>query len=73
MNGMETRTLGNGGLAVSEEGSGMHGHVRVLWLLGRSRVDRVALRDEDLQRIDEAAPVGAAAGDRYPDMSRVSG
>lgn len=33
----------------------------------------IALSEEDLRRIDEAAPVGAAAGDRYADMSRVSG
>jgi aryl-alcohol dehydrogenase-like predicted oxidoreductase len=32
----------------------------------------VSLSDEDLARIDEAAPVGAAAGDRYPDMSPVN-
>jgi aryl-alcohol dehydrogenase-like predicted oxidoreductase len=32
----------------------------------------VSLTDEDLARIDEAAPVGAAAGDRYPDMSPVN-
>jgi aryl-alcohol dehydrogenase-like predicted oxidoreductase len=31
----------------------------------------VQLGDEDLRRLDEAAPVGAAAGDRYPDMSVV--
>ena len=31
----------------------------------------VELSDEDLARIDEAAPVGAAQGDRYPDMSPV--
>ncbi|HWF34669.1 MAG TPA: aldo/keto reductase [Solirubrobacteraceae bacterium] len=30
------------------------------------------LSAEDLARIDEAAPVGAAAGDRYPDMSAVN-
>src|SRR5438445_2203663 len=30
---------------------------------------RVALSPEDLQRIDAAAPKGAAAGQRYPDMS----
>jgi len=30
------------------------------------------LSAEDLERIDEAAPVGAAAGDRYPDMSAVN-
>jgi len=30
------------------------------------------LSAEDLERIDDAAPVGAAAGDRYPDMSAVN-
>jgi aryl-alcohol dehydrogenase-like predicted oxidoreductase len=30
------------------------------------------LTAEDLERIDDAAPVGAAAGDRYPDMSAVN-
>jgi aryl-alcohol dehydrogenase-like predicted oxidoreductase len=32
----------------------------------------VQLSQEDLARIDEAAPAGAAAGDRYPDMSSVN-
>jgi aryl-alcohol dehydrogenase-like predicted oxidoreductase len=32
----------------------------------------VELSDEDLRRIDELAPVGAAAGDRYADMSTVN-
>jgi aryl-alcohol dehydrogenase-like predicted oxidoreductase len=32
----------------------------------------VSLTDDDIERIDEAAPVGAAAGDRYPDMSPVN-
>ena len=32
----------------------------------------IKLSPEDLARIDEAAPVGAAAGDRYPDMSAVN-
>jgi aryl-alcohol dehydrogenase-like predicted oxidoreductase len=32
----------------------------------------ISLTEEDLQRIDEAAPPGAAAGDRYPDMSFVN-
>jgi hypothetical protein len=27
--------------------------------------------DEDLGRLDEVAPVGAAAGDRYADMSSI--
>jgi aryl-alcohol dehydrogenase-like predicted oxidoreductase len=31
----------------------------------------VELTDEDLSHLDEAAPVGVAAGDRYPDMSTV--
>ncbi len=33
----------------------------------------VELTDDDLRRLDEAVPVGAAAGDRYPDMSTVNG
>jgi len=32
----------------------------------------IVLSDQELQRIDEAAPVGAAAGERYPDMSAVN-
>lgn len=32
----------------------------------------IELTDEDLQRLDEAAPRGATAGDRYPDMSTVN-
>jgi len=31
----------------------------------------VQLTDEDLRRLDEAAPPGVTAGDRYPDMSSV--
>jgi aryl-alcohol dehydrogenase-like predicted oxidoreductase len=31
----------------------------------------VELTTEELERLDEAAPVGATAGDRYADMSRV--
>ena len=31
----------------------------------------VVLTGDDLSRLDELAPVGAAAGDRYPDMSSV--
>lgn len=33
----------------------------------------VSLSGDDLARLDAAAPVGAAAGDRYPDMSFVDG
>ena len=32
----------------------------------------IELTSEDLERIDAAAPAGAAAGDRYPDMSTVN-
>jgi aryl-alcohol dehydrogenase-like predicted oxidoreductase len=32
----------------------------------------ISLSAEELARIDEAAPIGAAAGDRYPDMSPVN-
>jgi aryl-alcohol dehydrogenase-like predicted oxidoreductase len=32
----------------------------------------ISLTDDELAGIDEAAPVGAAAGDRYPDMSPVN-
>lgn len=32
----------------------------------------ITLSPEDLQRIDEVAPKGVAAGDRYPDMSTVN-
>jgi aryl-alcohol dehydrogenase-like predicted oxidoreductase len=32
----------------------------------------IKLTDEDLQRLDEAAPAGATAGDRYANMSTVN-
>ena len=32
----------------------------------------IELSKRDLQRIEEVAPVGVAAGDRYPDMSNVN-
>jgi aryl-alcohol dehydrogenase-like predicted oxidoreductase len=32
----------------------------------------IRLTDEDLRRIEEAAPKGAASGERYPDMSTVN-
>jgi aryl-alcohol dehydrogenase-like predicted oxidoreductase len=32
----------------------------------------ITLTDEDLRRLDEAAPVGATAGDRYGDMSPIN-
>ena len=47
------------------------GTKRVAYLEENAAAADVALTDEDLRRIDEAAPVGAAVGDRYPDMSTV--
>jgi hypothetical protein len=32
----------------------------------------VRLSESELQRIDEVAPKGITAGDRYPDMSTVN-
>ncbi|MDT0274461.1 aldo/keto reductase [Blastococcus goldschmidtiae] len=47
------------------------GTKRVRYLEENAAAAGVALTDDELRRIDEAAPVGAAAGDRYPDMSSV--
>jgi aryl-alcohol dehydrogenase-like predicted oxidoreductase len=48
------------------------GTKRVRYLEENMGAADVELTDEDLARIDEAAPVGVAAGDRYPDMSSVN-
>ena len=47
------------------------GTKRVRYLEENAAAADVALTDDDLRRLDEAAPVGAAQGDRYPDMSPV--
>ncbi|TFV87977.1 aldo/keto reductase [Blastococcus sp. CT_GayMR16] len=47
------------------------GTKRVAYLEENAAAVDVELSDDDLRRLDEAAPVGAAAGDRYPDMSSV--
>jgi aryl-alcohol dehydrogenase-like predicted oxidoreductase len=47
------------------------GTKRVHYLEENAAAADVALPDDDLRRLDEAAPVGAAVGDRYPDMSGV--
>ena len=44
---------------------------RVAHLEENAAAADVALSEDDLRRLDEAAPVGAASGDRYPDMSTV--
>jgi aryl-alcohol dehydrogenase-like predicted oxidoreductase len=47
------------------------GTKRVRYLEENAAADDVALTPQDLERLDEAAPVGAAAGERYPDMSSI--
>jgi aryl-alcohol dehydrogenase-like predicted oxidoreductase len=47
------------------------GTKRVAYLEENAAAVDVRLTDDDLRRLDEAAPVGATAGDRYADMSSV--
>jgi aryl-alcohol dehydrogenase-like predicted oxidoreductase len=47
------------------------GTKRRLYLDENVAASDIELTDEELGRIDEVAPAGAAAGDRYPDMSTV--
>jgi aryl-alcohol dehydrogenase-like predicted oxidoreductase len=47
------------------------GTKRRTYLEQNAEATEVALSADDLARIDEAAPVGAASGDRYPDMSSI--
>jgi aryl-alcohol dehydrogenase-like predicted oxidoreductase len=48
------------------------GTKRVKYLEENAKAADVKLTDEDVQRIEEAFPKGATAGDRYPDMSTVN-
>ncbi|MDP9191952.1 MAG: aldo/keto reductase [Acidobacteriota bacterium] len=48
------------------------GTKRVRYLEENVRALDLKLSDDDLRRIDEVAPKGIAAGDRYPDMSTVN-
>jgi hypothetical protein len=43
----------------------------VAYLEENAAAAEVELTADDLARIDEAAPPGAAAGDRYADMSTI--
>jgi aryl-alcohol dehydrogenase-like predicted oxidoreductase len=47
------------------------GTKRVAYLEENAAAADIELTGDELARIDEAAPVGAAQGDRYPDMSTV--
>ncbi|HET7170075.1 MAG TPA: aldo/keto reductase [Gaiellales bacterium] len=48
------------------------GTKRRTYLEQNATATEIQLTDEELARLDEAAPVGATAGDRYADMSRVN-
>ena len=48
------------------------GSRRIQHLEENAAAANIELSKEDLAQIDEAAPQGATAGDRYPDMSRVN-
>ena len=60
-------------LARGEDIVPIPGTKRVRYLEENAAAAEVQLTEEDLERLDELAPVGAAAGDRYPDMSTVGG
>jgi aryl-alcohol dehydrogenase-like predicted oxidoreductase len=47
------------------------GTKRVAYLEENAAASDVVLSEDDLRRMDEAAPAGATRGDRYPDMSTV--
>ena len=48
------------------------GTKRMAYLEENAAAADIELTDDDLRRLDEAAPAGAAAGDRYADMSTVN-
>ena len=59
-------------LAQGEDLVPIPGTKRLKYLEENVAAAEVELSDEDLRRIDEAAPAGAAVGDRYADMSPVN-
>jgi len=60
-------------LAQGEQVVPIPGTKRIGYLEQNLAALEVVLTADDLARIDAAAPPGAAAGDRYPDMSTVNG
>jgi aryl-alcohol dehydrogenase-like predicted oxidoreductase len=58
-------------LAQGDDVVAIPGTKRVRYLEENAAAAYITLTDDDLKRLDEAAPVGATAGDRYPDMSPV--
>ncbi len=56
-------------LAQGEDVAPIPGTKRRSYLEENVAAVEIELTEEDLRRLDEAAPKGAAAGDRYADMS----
>jgi aryl-alcohol dehydrogenase-like predicted oxidoreductase len=48
------------------------GTKRIKYLEENAAAAKITLTDDELKQLDEAAPKGATAGDRYPDMSTVN-
>ena len=48
------------------------GTKHVKYLEENVRASDIKLSEDELRRIDEVAPKGVVAGDRYPDMSTVN-
>jgi aryl-alcohol dehydrogenase-like predicted oxidoreductase len=59
-------------LAQGDDVVAIPGTKRVAYLEENAAAADVTLTEDDLTRLDEAAPVGGTAGDRYPDMSPVN-
>jgi aryl-alcohol dehydrogenase-like predicted oxidoreductase len=59
-------------LAQGDDVVAIPGTKRVSYLEENAAAADITLSDVDLKLLDEAAPVGATAGDRYPDMSPVN-
>jgi aryl-alcohol dehydrogenase-like predicted oxidoreductase len=58
-------------LAQGEDVVPIPGTKRVRYLEENAAAAEVQLDKEDLVRLDEVAPVGVTAGERYPDMSSI--
>jgi aryl-alcohol dehydrogenase-like predicted oxidoreductase len=59
-------------LAQGDDVVAIPGTKRVKYLEENVAAADITLTDEDLRRLDAAAPVGATAGDRYGDMSPIN-
>jgi aryl-alcohol dehydrogenase-like predicted oxidoreductase len=59
-------------LAQGDDVVAIPGTKRVTYVEENAAAADIVLTEDDLERLDRAAPVGATAGDRYPDMSPVN-